>query len=47
MPDLYDPISAKLIEYPKFKAIQCSGYSFSIATTMKENIPMFMITLIP
>ncbi len=31
MPDAYDPISAKLIEYAGFKAVQCSGYSFSIS----------------
>ncbi|MCE5213595.1 MAG: isocitrate lyase/PEP mutase family protein [Methanobacterium sp.] len=31
MPDAYDPISAKLIENTGFKAVQCSGYSFSIA----------------
>ena len=46
MPDAYDPISAKLIEKEQFKAIQCSGYSFSIAAgypkendiTLSENI---------
>lgn len=46
MPDAYDPISAKLIEYAGFKAVQCSGYSFSIAKgypkerdiTFSENI---------
>ncbi len=30
MPDAYDPLSAKLIEYAGFKAVQCSGYSYSI-----------------
>ena len=46
MPDAYDPVSAKLIENEQFKAIQCSGYSFSIAAgypkendiTLSENI---------
>ena len=38
MPDAYDPISARLIEKLGFKAIQCSGYSFSIAAGYeKEN----------
>jgi 2-methylisocitrate lyase-like PEP mutase family enzyme len=31
MPDAYDPISARMIEKAGFKAVQCSGYSFSIA----------------
>ncbi|MDD7793528.1 isocitrate lyase/PEP mutase family protein [Clostridium sp. 'White wine YQ'] len=31
MPDAYDGISAKIIEYAGFPAVQCSGYSFSIA----------------
>ena len=31
MPDAYNPISAKLIQKAGFKAVQCSGYSFSIA----------------
>ena len=38
MPDAYDPISAKLIEYSQFKAIQCSGYSFSIAAGYPREI---------
>ncbi len=38
MPDAYDPISAKLIEKSGFKAIQCSGYSFSIVAAMKREI---------
>lgn len=38
MPDAYDPISARIIEYMGFKAVQCSGYSFSIAACkMDEN----------
>lgn len=48
MPDAYDPISAKLIENAGFKAVQCSGYSFSIAAgyrreidvTLNENIEL-------
>lgn len=31
MPDAYDPISARIIEYAGFMAVQCSGYSFSIS----------------
>jgi 2-methylisocitrate lyase-like PEP mutase family enzyme len=38
MPDAYDSISAKLIENAGFKAIQCSGYSFSIAAGYKGEI---------
>ena len=38
MPDAYDPISAKLIERTGFKAIQCSGYSFSIAAARKKEM---------
>ena len=32
MPDAYDPLSARLIESIGFKAVQCSGYSFALAT---------------
>ena len=35
MPDAYDPISARLIEKAGFKAVQCSGYSLSIAAGYK------------
>ena len=38
MPDAYDPISARLIERSGFKAVQCSGYSFSIVAAMKREI---------
>jgi 2-methylisocitrate lyase-like PEP mutase family enzyme len=38
IPDAYDPISAKLIENTGFKAVQCSGYSFSIAAGYKKEI---------
>lgn len=38
MPDAYDPISAKLIENAGFKAVQCSGYSFSIAAGYRREI---------
>lgn len=46
MPDAYDPISARLIQKAGFEAVQCSGYSFSIAAgyktemdvTLNENI---------
>lgn len=30
MPNAFDPISARMIENAGFKAVQCSGYSFSI-----------------
>ena len=38
MPDAYDPISAKIIEKSGFKAVQCSGYSFSIAAARRKEI---------
>ncbi len=38
MPDAYDPISAKLVENAGFKAVQCSGYSFSIAAGYNNEI---------
>lgn len=31
MPDAFDPLSARIIEGMGFKAVQCSGYSFSLA----------------
>ena len=31
MPDAYDPLSARIIEELGFAAVQCSGYSFSLA----------------
>ncbi len=37
MPDAYDPISSKLIENAGFKAIQCSGYSFSVKAGYKSE----------
>lgn len=38
VPDAYDPISAKLIENAGFKAVQCSGYSFSLIAGYKNEI---------
>jgi 2-methylisocitrate lyase-like PEP mutase family enzyme len=38
MPDAYDPISARTIEQAGFKAVQCSGYSFSVAACRKNEI---------
>ncbi len=38
IPDAYDSISARLIEISGFKAVQCSGYSFSIAAARKKEI---------
>lgn len=37
MPNAFDPISAKIIEYVGFPAIQCSGYSFSIEKGYKSE----------
>ena len=37
MPDAYDPLSAKLIEISGFKAVQCSGYSFSLSKCLKKE----------
>ncbi|AUB55460.1 2,3-dimethylmalate lyase [Methanobacterium subterraneum] len=38
MPNAYDPISARMIEKAGFKAVQCSGYSFSIqAAYLRES----------
>lgn len=38
MPDAYDPVSACLVEMAGFKAVQCSGYSFSIAAARPKEI---------
>lgn len=38
MPDAYDPLSARIIEQAGFKAVQCSGYSFSLAACRKKEI---------
>ncbi len=53
MPDAYDPISARLIEFLGFKAVQCSGYSFSISKryhhekniTFTENVAITQSTV--
>ncbi len=38
MPNAYDPISARMIENAGFRAVQCSGHSFSIrAAYQKES----------
>ncbi len=34
-PNAFDGISARLIEYCGFRAVQCSGYSFSISKKLK------------
>src|ERR1035438_1906274 len=38
IPDAYAPISARIIEQAGFKAVQCSGYSFSVAACRKNEI---------
>lgn len=38
MPDAYDPLSAKMIEKMGFKAVQCSGYSFSVADGLMREV---------
>lgn len=37
MPNAYDPISARMIEKAGFKAVQCSGYSFSIRSCYQNE----------
>lgn len=38
MPDAFDPLSARLIELSAYKAVQCSGLSFSISSCyIKES----------
>lgn len=37
VPDAYDAISAKIIEYCGFKAVQCSGFSYSISKKLKDE----------
>lgn len=32
MPDAYDGLSARLIEWEGFKAVQCSGFSMALAS---------------
>lgn len=38
MPDAFNPISAQLIEKAGFKAVQCSGYSFSLAAGYEREV---------
>ncbi len=40
MPDAYDPVSARIIEQAGFRAVQCSGYSFSVAACRKREIDL-------
>ncbi len=37
VPDAYNGISARLIELAGFKAVQCSGYSFSVSKKYKHE----------
>lgn len=37
MPDAFDSISAKIIEYVGFSAVQCSGYSYAISKGYKHE----------
>jgi len=32
MPDAFDPLSARIIEWAEFSAVQCSGFSMSVQT---------------
>ncbi|MGE5604566.1 MAG: isocitrate lyase/PEP mutase family protein [Bacteroidota bacterium] len=43
MPDAYDPISARIIEYVGFKAVQCSGYSFSLSRCLRNELDISLI----
>ena len=43
MPDAYDPISARIIENAGFKAVQCSGYSMSIAACYQSETDLNLI----
>jgi 2-methylisocitrate lyase-like PEP mutase family enzyme len=38
VPDAYDPISARIIEQAGFQAVQCSGFSYSLAACKKHEI---------
>lgn len=38
IPDAFNPLSAKLIEYTGFKAVQCSGYSFAMAAGYESEV---------
>lgn len=38
MPDAYDPVSARISQEAGFKAVQCSGYSFSVAACQQQEI---------
>ncbi len=48
MPDAYDPITARIIESLGYRAVQCSGYSFSVSAacptedtvTFEENLAL-------
>lgn len=42
MPDAYDPISARIIEHAGFKAVQCSGFSISIAACYESEVDLNM-----
>lgn len=38
VPDAFDPLSAKLIQYAGFKAVQCSGVSISISKGYPKEV---------
>lgn len=37
VPDAYSGLTARLIEFSGFKAVQCSGYSFSVSKMYKDE----------
>ena len=43
MPNAYDPISARMIEKAGFKAVQCSGYSFSIQAAYPRESDLTLV----
>lgn len=43
MPDAYDPISARIIEHAGFKAVQCSGFSMSIAACYQSEADLSLM----
>ena len=42
MPDAFDPVSARIIESLGFKAVQCSGFSMSVAAVRRAEADLGM-----